>query len=168
MKPDLYWIPGPWKGKLAVAPRPRGGDWLADEVRDWQGAGLDDVISLLELLEATQLELGDEARLASARNIQFLSFPIPDRGVPASTADARSLALNILSRLNAGERVAIHCRQGIGRSGLIAASVLMAAGIEIEEAVQTVSEARGLPIPETEAQRAWLQRFAPDATTVAS
>ena len=28
---SLYWIDGPWKGKLALSGRPRGGDWLKDE-----------------------------------------------------------------------------------------------------------------------------------------
>ena len=41
MNPDLFWIPGPWRGRLAVATRPRGGDWLEDEVNGWRRAGLD-------------------------------------------------------------------------------------------------------------------------------
>jgi hypothetical protein len=28
MKPELFWIPTPSPGRLAMAPRPRGGDWL--------------------------------------------------------------------------------------------------------------------------------------------
>src|SRR5436309_9794359 len=35
----LYWINDPWPGKLALAARPRGGDWLPDEVADWKRAG---------------------------------------------------------------------------------------------------------------------------------
>jgi hypothetical protein len=35
MTTELFWIPGPWKGKLAIVPRPRGGDWLDDEVGGW-------------------------------------------------------------------------------------------------------------------------------------
>jgi len=52
MNPDLFWIPGPWRGRLAVATRPRGGDWLADEAAGWRRAGLDVVVSLLENEEA--------------------------------------------------------------------------------------------------------------------
>ena len=36
----LYWISGPWAGKLAIAARPRGGDWLEDEIRDWKNGGI--------------------------------------------------------------------------------------------------------------------------------
>ena len=28
MSTRLYWADGPWSGKLALAARPRGGDWL--------------------------------------------------------------------------------------------------------------------------------------------
>ena len=48
MSPDLYWIVGPWRGRLAIAARPRGGDWLDDELSGWRQAGIDVVVSLLE------------------------------------------------------------------------------------------------------------------------
>ena len=57
MKPDLFWIPGPWRGRLAVATRPRGGDWLEDEAIGWRRAGIDVIVSLLEEDEAAQLDL---------------------------------------------------------------------------------------------------------------
>ena len=64
MNPDLFWIPGPWRGRLAMATRPRGGDWLDDEVSGWRRAGLDVIVSLLEKDEDAQLELGREADAA--------------------------------------------------------------------------------------------------------
>jgi hypothetical protein len=91
MNPDLFWIPGPWRGRLAVVTRPRGGDWLEDEVTGWRRADLDIVISLLEIDEAAHLELARERETAEANGVRFVSFPIPDRGVPASIPDAISL-----------------------------------------------------------------------------
>jgi hypothetical protein len=99
MNPDLFWIPGPWRGRLAVVTRPRGGDWIEDEVEGWRRSGLEIVVSLLEKDEAAQLELGDERDAAESKSIQFISFPIPDRGVPASTPAALSLLRNISSAL---------------------------------------------------------------------
>src|SRR5947209_7311877 len=125
MKPDLFWIPGPWRGRLAIAARPRGGDWLEDEATGWRRAGIDIVVSLLENDEADQFDLLDERKAAEKNGVDFVSFPIPDRGVPASTRDAVSLVCNIAAALEQGKNVAVHCRQGIGRSGLIAAGVLM-------------------------------------------
>ena len=159
MKPDLFWIPGPWRGRLAVVTRPRGGDWLEDEVSGWREAGLDVVVSLLEKDEAAQLELGHEGDVAESKRVQFIWFPIPDRGVPASTRDALSLLSRIAAALEEGKNVAVHCRQGIGRSGLIAAGLLVTSGMNADEAIEVVSATRGLTIPETATQLRWIKHL---------
>jgi len=159
MKPDLFWIPGPWPGKLAVANRPRGGDWLADEAAGWRRAGVGVVVSLLEHGEAAQLELAHEGEVAALNGIDFIWFPIPDRGVPASVPLVLSLLKKITGALEEGRNVAVHCRQGIGRSGMIAAGVLVSSGIETEKAIEAVSAARGVRVPETPAQLQWLHHL---------
>src|SRR6476620_4583045 len=63
MRADIYWIPGPWPGRLGIAPRPRGGDWLADEVKAWRAAGVDVVTSLLTPEEVAELGLQEEEAL---------------------------------------------------------------------------------------------------------
>jgi protein-tyrosine phosphatase len=168
MNPDLFWIPGPWPGQLAVAARPRGGDWLEDEARGWRGAGLDVVVSLLEKEEAAQLELAHEGTAAESQKVRFISFPIPDRGVPVSTQAALSLLRNIAEALEEGKNVAVHCRQGIGRSGLIAAGVLMTSGIGVEKAIEIVSAARGQTVPETPAQVRWIHQLPAEHLVVTS
>jgi protein-tyrosine phosphatase len=144
---------------LAIVTRPRGGDWLDDEASGWRRAGVDVVVSLLESEEAAQLNLLDEPRAAETNGIRFVSFPIADRGVPASAPAAMSLITDIASTLEEGKNVAMHCRQGIGRSGLIAVGALAASGISLERAIQVVSSARGLAIPETAEQLSWLQQL---------
>ncbi|MCC6589746.1 MAG: dual specificity protein phosphatase family protein [Bryobacterales bacterium] len=158
-KADLFWIPGPWRGRLAIAARPRGGDWLDDETRAWRRAGIHLVVSLLELGEIAQLGLGDERQAAENQGIGFISFPIPDRGVPASTAAAISAIGRIGTQLDDGRNVALHCRQSVGRSGLIATALLMNSGMKAEDAMNLVSSARGLPVPETREQRDWLEQL---------
>jgi len=105
------------------------------------------------------LELAQEGPAAESKSIHFISFPIPDRGVPASTRDALALLSSIAAALEEGKNVAVHCRQGIGRSGLIAAGVLVASGMGVEEAIDVVSAARGQTIPETSAQIQWLKHL---------
>jgi protein-tyrosine phosphatase len=159
MKADLFWIPGPWRGRLAIAARPRGGDWLPDEASAWRQADIDIVVSLLEDEEAAQLDLVDERQAAEDQTISFVSFPIPDRGVPASFDAAISMIGRIATQLDAGKSVAVHCRQGIGRSGLIAIGVLISSGINAEQAMQIVSSARGISVPETSEQRRWIDQL---------
>lgn len=104
MRPDFYQIPGPWRGRLAIAGRPRGGDWLQDEASAWRRAGIDIVVSLLEDAEAGELGLSDEASAMQSEGMRFLSLPIPDRGVPASTPAVAALIADITKALAAGER----------------------------------------------------------------
>jgi protein-tyrosine phosphatase len=159
MKPDLFWIPGPWRGRLAVASRPRGGDWLEDEIKGWRGTGLDIIVSLLENDEAAQLDLAQESGAVESNGIRFFSFPIPDRGIPASIREAFSLLGDLASALDHGQNVAIHCRQGIGRSGLIAACLLVISGMGAEKAIEVVSAARGITVPETSEQLEWIKHL---------
>jgi protein-tyrosine phosphatase len=158
--PDLFWIDGPWPGKLAIALRPRGGDWLADEIRGWREAGVGAVASLLTGEEAVDLGLEEERELCEAAGIEFHSLPIMDRGVPASHAETTAFLHGLDGVLKRGANVAVHCRQGIGRSGLIAAGLLVENGLTPEVAVRRISDARGIAIPETEEQRAWIDRLA--------
>jgi protein-tyrosine phosphatase len=151
-----YQIEGPWRGKLAIVPRPRGGEWLEDEVVAWQVGGFDVVVSLLTSDELKNFDLGREADLSRMHGLQFCEFPIPDLGVPDSLATAQKLLGRLDKALTAGKKVAIHCRQGIGRSGLVAASLLVLSGVDPETAFRRVSAARGLPVPETSEQRDWV------------
>ena len=159
MSPKLYWIESPWKGKLAISARPRGGDWLEDDIKGWRKAGVAAVVSLLTAEELPELGLMDEKKLAENESLRFFSLPIPDRGVPAPNAAVSALLRNMQNVLQAGGNVAIHCRQSIGRSGMIAAALLTAQGVSPSEALHRVSAARGLNVPETEEQRAWVMQM---------
>ena len=160
MRTTAYWIAGPWPGRLAIVPRPRGGDWLEEEVRSWREAGLDVMVSLLTHDEDTELELHQEELLCRARGIQFHAYPIQDRGVSTSRKATSDLVQKLEKALEAGKSVAVHCRQGIGRSSLIAALLLISAGIDPEAALVQISQARGCAVPDTLEQRNWIKSFA--------
>jgi protein-tyrosine phosphatase len=136
--------------------RPRGGDWLEDEIQSWRRAGVDGVVSLLTSDEVVDLGLTDEGKLCLANGIQFDSFPIPDRGVPPSKEEFSQLLTRLAEQLAGGKTIAIHCRQGIGRAPLVAIGLLMRTGISPDAAVRQVSAARGCPVPETLEQSRWI------------
>jgi protein-tyrosine phosphatase len=159
MTTELFWIDGPWPGRLAIALRPRGGDWLDEEIRGWRKAGINTVASLLTVEESADLGLDAERAACEANGVEFRSLPIVDRSVPRSHADTVEFLLELEGVLSRGSNVAVHCRQGIGRSGLIAAGLLIEAGLTPDEAVRGVSEARQLTVPETEEQRIWIDRL---------
>jgi protein-tyrosine phosphatase len=146
-------------------PRPRAGDWLDGEIAGWRGQGIDVIVSLLEESEVRELDLQREAGLCHDLDIEFIPFPIPDRGVPATTREATALAKTIVTRLNEGKGVALHCRAGIGRSSLIAACVLLLSGLTPGMAFELIGKARGVVVPDTQEQRDWIDSFAEAMTT---
>jgi hypothetical protein len=110
MRKDLYWADGPWPGKLAVAARPRGGDWLRDDLASWKRARIETVLSLLTPEEETEMDLHDEAGEAKAQGVEFASFPIPDRQVPRSEAKWSEVFERMSRTLLDGKNVLLHCR----------------------------------------------------------
>jgi protein-tyrosine phosphatase len=156
VRAELYWIEGPWPGRLAIMPRPRGGDWLEDEVRSWQQAGVAVVVSLLTAEEIAELDLTQEPACCRASGVEFVSYPIPDRGVPSSRTAAAELTRRLEGLLAGGKGVAIHCRAGVGRSGLLAACLLVRAGLETQAAFTRISTARGWLVPDTPEQAEWV------------
>jgi protein-tyrosine phosphatase len=160
MKPSIYWIPGPWAGRLAILARPRGNDWLSDEVEGWHDAGVQVVVSLLTQPETSELGLEDEGRLVDASGLRFISFPIEDYSVPSSTNALSHLVSQLAELLDRGETVGIHCRGGIGRSSIVAACLLLTEGQTVKTAFEQIETARGRPVPDTIAQRNWVDDFA--------
>ena len=155
----IHWIDPLTPGRLAIMARPRAGDWLEDEIAGWKAQGVDVVVSLLEMEEVTELGLRREAELCRATGIEFVSFPIPDRGVPASRRETAKLAKSIAAKIAAGRAIAIHCRAGIGRSSIVAACALVCAGIDADTAFVLIARARGVSVPDTDEQRNWVTAF---------
>ena len=117
-------------------------------------------MSLLGPDEELELGLSDEARLVQAGSLRFINFPIDDYGVPASEAALHELVKKVEHLLDCGKTVGIHCRAGIGRSSLVAACLLVSGGQSVEASFEQVQKARGVPVPDTVNQRAWVADFA--------
>lgn len=154
---NLHWIQTRTPGKLAISARPRGGDWLESELFGWRSLGIDVLVSLLESSEERELDLAPEADLARGIGVDFISFPIPDRSIPSTSSNAFRLVDQLKMQLESGRSIVIHCRQGVGRAGMIAASILTALGIEPEDAIEATSFARGITVPETPEQQEWIR-----------
>ena len=144
VRTELCWIAGPWPGRLAIMPRPRGGDWLEDEIQSWRHARVDVIVSLLTREEQTELNLIDEGELCRTKGIAFVSFPVLDRGVPPLVEAFSNLVRKLADELAHGKNVAVHCRQGIGRAALVAIGLLVLSGVDSVAAVQQVSFCTGL------------------------
>jgi protein-tyrosine phosphatase len=111
------------------------------------------LVALLTPDECAELELTEEPQFCSAAGIEFISFPILDRTVPTSIAGVRALVVRFTSLLAANKRIAIHCRSGVGRSGVIWAATMIALGHRADAARAAIAKARGCSVPDTAAQR---------------
>jgi len=160
IRPDVYWIEGPWPGRLAILARPRGADWLADEVEAWKEIGVDTVVSLLTPGEEIELSLTEERDLVRRRGLTFINFPIADYSVPRSQGATRQIIDELKEQLARGNKVGIHCRQGIGRSSVVAACVLVELGESSGNAFRQIENARGVSVPDTTEQKDWVASFA--------
>ena len=165
MRPALHVIFGSFPGRLATMAHPRGGPWLAEEMAGLARAGVDVLVSALTGEEDRRLGLTQVAAAAAANAIDFISYPIVDRGVPraqdiAGDTDVVALGVRLAAHVRAGRFVVTQCFAGIGRSTLLACATLVMLGVGPEESLRMVSQARGLPVPDTEAQRHWLYEFA--------
>ena len=159
MRSDIYWVDAALQGRLGIMARPRSGDWLSDEVLAWRDDGVTLVVSLLDRDEVQELDLEHEADLCRDKGIEFISFPIRDRSVPTSFEAAAPLARLLADKINDGGALAVHCRAGIGRSALIAASALVCLGFDPIGAFDKLSNARGVRVPDTDGQHDWLVGF---------
>jgi protein-tyrosine phosphatase len=156
---DIFWIKGNPPAPLAIVLRPRGDDWLEEDLLRLKRGGIETVVSMLEEDEAVLLALGDESVLAKKIGLQFLSFPIPDTQVPHDTAAFRNFVTGLATRLRAGERIGVHCRGSIGRSTVIAACTLIQLGWLPKTALANIASARGLAVPDTQEQEDWILSY---------
>lgn len=156
---DVFWIEGDVNTALAIVLRPRGNDWLEDELIRMQQSGVQTLVSMLEDEEAETLGVSEEKKIAEQLGLGFLSFPIADRTTPADVSSFREFIAVAADRLRAGERIGIHCRGSIGRASIAAACMLIHLGWNRETALAAIEAARGCAIPDTEDQRAWILRY---------
>jgi protein-tyrosine phosphatase len=149
-----YWI----TSQLAIVPRPQGDDLLDDEMSALKEAGMDVIVSMLQKDEARKAGLEREAFSAQEKGLQFINFPVPDRGVPLDTSSFIEFLKDLESLLAQGKRVGVHCRASIGRSSVTSASLLIRSGIPSQSAWLQISIARDCSVPDTTEQRDWVDR----------
>ena len=147
--------------RVAIVARPRGGDWLCDELSALSKGGIDVLVSMLTDEESTELGLERESDECEVAAITFVNLPIPDRSVPADADEFLHSVEQLAEMVKQGRFLGVHCRASIGRSSVLAVSVLVRPGWDVNEGFDAVEAARGCSIPDTPEQRQWVIRNVP-------
>ena len=123
----------------------------------------DHVVSLVEWREFAALGVARPERLAEAPGHLWSHFPLPDMNTPDALGAARWRALVevLMADLARGSRVLLHCAAGLGRTGTVAAGLLINLGWSAPAAIAKLRETRPGTI-ESDAQ----QRFLNDPARV--
>lgn len=162
---------GLWPGRLGltIAPGKKGAslyqpgvtherDLEADLTRLAQ-EGVTVLAPLLEDHEFELLGIPDYHERAAERGLTLVGCPIRDVDVPRDLATFETFLDELMEHLLDGRAVALHCRGGLGRAGVVAACLLVRAGMPPEQAILRVREARPGAI-ETAAQEQFVRDFA--------
>ena len=152
----IYWLNEFEKGDLGMMARPKGNDWLKDEIITLKELGICSIVSLLESNEEIELEIEKEKELCEHLNIDFICFPIRDRKVPKDDDSFIQLISRINHKLYHGEKIVVHCRMGIRRTSMVAAGVLIKNGIDANAVFNLLSKIRTLSVPDTREQKQWV------------
>jgi protein-tyrosine phosphatase len=143
-------------GALFLMPKPSG-EWLEEDISHYKAMGVTHIISLLRDNEV------EEQETCFTQGISFERFPITDRGLPDYSL-LKILAESSAKQITDGNVIAIHCRAGIGRAGLLASCILQELGVEAIQALRKVSDARGVDVPDTEAQKVFIVDYSKHST----
>ena len=155
--PEVFRIAKIGRGSLAVMARPGVTEPLQDTFDALAKLDIGVIVSLLEDSEALELGLAEERAACENAGIEFLSFPIKDRGLPRDAEAVAHFSKLAHFRIRDGCGLVFHCRAAIGRSGMMAASVLLHDGRTVREAFAQISAARGLTVPDTPGQLEWVE-----------
>ena len=157
VRPAGGWIgitpcPGTNRFPARVEPWERDLEGDFDAIAAWRAAA---VVTLMREREIRSPSIADIRLAAERRGLQWHHLPIDDAGVPDPDFETRWQRSGPVVRamLRTGRRVLVHCQGGLGRSGMIAARLLVELGEMPAVAIERVRHARPGAI-ETEAQAA--------------
>ncbi len=151
--------PGKWQ-RTSIS-----GTWqrdLATDIDALQHWGATAVVTLMPQSELQAVQAEGIGAACEAHGIEWHHLPIQDVDVPDAAFESAWLytGLRLREHLRAGRNVLLHCRGGLGRSGTIAARLLVELGWDAQAAICAVRAQRPGAI-ETRAQEAHVLKTQP-------
>lgn len=133
------------QGTLLLTPCPgTQGIALSESLSQLKANGATAVITLMTSAELSHEGLQDFSPAVQAAGLDWFHLPVPDDDLPGADFDQawHACYLELLQRLQTGEALALHCKGGSGRTGLVAAKLMLAAGHSPEDAIMAIQALR--------------------------
>lgn len=114
--------------------------FLAVDMQEIQGWAANGVVCLVEPHELKMHKVEELPALVTSAGLWWKHLPIIDHDIPNQEFENiwAVEGERIRHALRIGERVIIHCYAGLGRTGMIAARILVEMGIEPERAIRII------------------------------
>ncbi|HVC30397.1 MAG TPA: protein-tyrosine phosphatase family protein, partial [Steroidobacteraceae bacterium] len=160
--PNAYWA---LPGLLLAGEHPSGpnADATRQRLSRLLAVGIE---CFLDLTHPTEIEPYDPAL---PFHIEYLRKPIRDHGLPEKREHMMEILDCLHDALRSGRPAYVHCRAGIGRTGMVVGCLLVERGLTGEQALdelarlwQQCERSRFWPsVPETEAQTDYVRQWSP-------
>lgn len=131
--------------KLLLTPCPGTKDAsLHDSLLQLKEAGATAVLTALEPGDLPDNGLEQLAEEAKAMGMKWFHLPIEDDCAPGAPFEANWPVARVAAQqmLDNGEALVIHCMGGSGRTGLIAARLMLDRGVALETAIEQIQALR--------------------------
>jgi hypothetical protein len=158
--PNTYWVN---PGRLLAGEIPYGADDAdtRERLERLREVGIDYFIDL------TQPHEHAEYRHLLPDRAQYRRCPIQDTEVPDEIAQMQDIQSDIRSALALGHNVYVHCRAGIGRTGMVVGCYLVEQGLTGKAALEHLNvlwrqsaRAKTWPkVPQTREQAVYVERW---------
>ncbi len=110
-------------------------------IKEWGAVAL---VSLIEWYEFRFLRVEDLPEKAGIFGLRWMHLPMPEMGVPDHTFEEmwQEAGAQLRQLLKEGKKIVLHCNEGFGRTGVIAARLLVELGVEPDDAINSTRKAR--------------------------
>ena len=164
---QIVFVETPGHGRIGMTfcpgkhdPSAKTGPWSRDMRMDVAAIADWGAVALVTLMESHELELLGVSGLGNAvlaQGLDWYHLPVQDVSVPNIAFEAQwAGASSVLrSQLLAGKSIVVHCRGGLGRTGIVAARLLIELGEKPVTALERVRAARPGAV-ETSEQEAYV------------
>lgn len=149
------------KGSLLLTPCPGSlKSSLEDALAQLKQQGAVAIITLVSNEELNERNLDCFGESVSDSGLEWFHIPVPDDDIPRDRFEQKwnEVLQKINEYLQGESSVAIHCMGGSGRTGLIAARLMLDQGIDAKQAISKIRELRPKAFSLSE-QREYIYQF---------